>query len=148
MTVFIAFAGCKMKGVNKDFNDALLSATSKGELSEVKKYLPSRLHEGGDLEATDGYYRTPLNKAAAKGHVEIAEYLIERGANINTKDAYGMTPLMKAADNGDLNMVKLLIAKGADINVKSLENKTALKFAIDTKRDAVVEYLKTKGATE
>lgn len=148
MVFCVAFAGCKMKGVNKEFNDKLVAAASKGELSEVKQYLPNHFHEGGDIEATDDFGRTVLAKAVIKNHVDIVKFLIEKGAKVNAPDASGITPLMRAADNENIEIAGLLLAKGADINAVDSEGKTALKWAVYHNLDKMVAFLKTKGAKE
>jgi ankyrin repeat protein len=148
LSVSFTFAGCKMKGVNKGYNDALIMAASKGDLAEVKANLPSYFHEGGDINAGDDFGKTPVHRAAVKNNIEIITYLIERGADINKPDASGITPLMRAADNENIEVATLLLSKGADINAADSEGKTALKLAQYHNLAKMVEFLKSKGAKE
>ena len=62
---------------------------------------------------------TPLQDAAAKGQLSVAEYLLDHGADVNRTGSSGssvQTPLYRAANNGHKAMVELLISRGADIN--------------------------------
>jgi hypothetical protein len=72
---------------------------------------------------------TPLHVAAAYGHLDTAEFLINHGADINAKNEDGWTPLHVAVFNGHLALVKLLLEKGADPSVRDNEQKTALEVA-------------------
>ena len=146
LSVSFALAGCKMKGVNKEYNDALIMAASKGDLAEVKANLPSYFHEGGDINAGDDFGKTPVHRAAVKNNIEMIKYLIERGADINLPDAGGITPLMRAAENDNVDVAAILLEKGADINAADAEGKTALKYAEYYKLPKIAEFLKSKGA--
>ena len=141
-----ALAGCKMKPVNKAYNDALIMAASKGDLSEVKANLPSYFHEGGDINATDDFGKTPIHRAAVKNNFDVIKYLVERGADINLAAADGTTPLMRAAENENVEIAAYLIEKGANINAAAADGKTALGFAEYYKLPKMVEFLKSKGA--
>ncbi|HRJ77581.1 MAG TPA: ankyrin repeat domain-containing protein, partial [Planctomycetota bacterium] len=59
--------------------------------------------------------RTPLHLAAWRGHLTMAEMLIERGANINAVDIAFQTPLHLAAIEGHEALVRLLIDRRADV---------------------------------
>ena len=141
-----ALAGCKMKPVNKAYNDALIMAASKGDLSEVKANLPSYFHEGGNINATDDFGKTPIHRAAVKNNFEVIKYLVERGADINLPAADGTTPLMRAAENENVEIAAYLLEKGADLNAAAADGKTALGFAEYYKLPKMIEFLKSKGA--
>ena len=59
---------------------------------------------------------TPLHKAAEKGHVEIAKFLVSQGADVNVTDMNGMTPLCIATVCGHVEVAKFLVSQGADVN--------------------------------
>ena len=51
---------------------------------------------------------TPLHYAAANGHKEIAELLIEKGADVKAKDEGGKTPLDVAIQFKELEIADLI----------------------------------------
>ena len=53
-----------------------------------------------DLEARNQYGRTPLLKAAMKGHLPVVQYLCEQGADMEVGSNGNWTPLHGAALNG------------------------------------------------
>lgn len=54
----------------------------------------------------DEYGRTPLHWAALKGHVQVFNYLLERGSDPTVKDLGGQTLLHFAATSSSLGMVQ------------------------------------------
>jgi len=146
--VVLALFGCKKQGVDESLNDKLVKSAAMGRIDEVKQYLPSYFHKGGDVKYRNDYGRTALYMAVAKNHVEIVELLLENGSDANTVDDYGLSAIMRAADNGNMPIAKMLVAKGADVNLKTPEGKTALTFATDMKNDEMVKFLKDSGAKE
>ena len=68
----------------------ILAAAYNGNIEAVKQHLAA----GTDVNVKGGFADgTPLHYAAANGHKEIAELLIEKGADLNAKDEDGGTPL-------------------------------------------------------
>src|SRR5690606_25980415 len=61
------------------------------ELDEMKNRLAEELMPGN---------MTPLMAAAAGGHAEICQMLVDAGANLNRTDVNGNTALMLLAANG------------------------------------------------
>ncbi len=82
-----------------------------------------------DVNITDGYGRTPIHYASAKGFTKIAELLIKNGADVNVKDDRGITPLHLATKNGHLEVVQLLVRNGADVNAKDDYGRTPLHYS-------------------
>ena len=54
-----------------------------------------------DINAGDYDGRTALHLAAAEGHAEIVQYLIEQNAKLHEKDRWGNTPLHEATKSAD-----------------------------------------------
>ena len=81
----------------------------------------------------DKYGRTPLSRAAEKGHESIIELLLQKGAATDAIDKYGWTPLSWAAEKGHVSMVKLCIIKASMPG-----------FNIDDGNQAFSQALKTK----
>lgn len=53
-------------------------------------------------------------RAAANGHIEVIEFLLEKRANVNLRDSNNWTALMFACANGHFFIAKQLLAAGAD----------------------------------
>jgi ankyrin repeat protein len=72
---------------------------------------------------------TPLGLAAAYGHRNIAEFLLNRGANVDgaSADGFEQTPLNKAAQYGSADVAALLLDHGADINARDIAGATPLQ---------------------
>jgi hypothetical protein len=71
----------------------LLHACAKGNIDTVRDLVQ-------DEKVSPNFYnydkRTPLHLAAAEGHLEIAQILVEAGASLTTYDRWGCTPLFDA----------------------------------------------------
>ena len=86
-----------------------------------------------------------LDFACKEGHLQIFQYLIEKGA----KDIdYQQTPLHIACSEGNLPVVEYLIEKGVNIEAKDFQGKTPLHWASEFGHTAIVKfiYLISKGA--
>lgn len=67
-----------------------------------------------NCENDDGI--TPLQIAAAYGHVDIIEFLCKNGASVDKGSNLGWTPLMHASRNGHVSVVSILLAQKTDVN--------------------------------
>lgn len=70
-----------------------------------------------------------LQGALEKCHLNLVNYLIEKGADVNKKDNDGNTPLHCAAKKGNIEVVKYLIGKGARVDIKNGWGETSLHIA-------------------
>ena len=87
----------------------ILAAAYNGNIEAVKQHLAA----GTDVNVKGGFADgTPLHYAAANGHKEIAELLIEKGADLNAKDEDGGTPLDVAIQFKELETADLLRKHG------------------------------------
>ena len=89
----------------------------------------------------------PLYNAVEQNHIDIAEYLIEKGSDM---DEYGgreseenYTPIFEAIRNRNFDMVKLLIEKGA-----YLKHKTYTGIGLDLFIDAERSFLEDEEISE
>ena len=120
-------------------------ASENGDLKKLKKVLKSpklwfsnkkRLINSMDQ---DEYQSTPLHKATE--HLDIVEFLIQKGADVNAKDENGSTPLIYAAGDGQIKVVKYLIEHGAQMKYTDQHGNTPLHSAAEMNENLVLEYL-------
>ncbi|PDZ08795.1 hypothetical protein CON70_25760 [Bacillus pseudomycoides] len=90
---------------------------------------------------------TWLHVAAAHGHLEIAEYLINHNIEIDTSEP-DRNPLFAAIYGGHFEIVKLLVENNIDISIKysgdNMKDMDAYVFAIERGQAEIAEYLKRK----
>ena len=92
---------------------ALMTAARSGSLAAVKTLLSG----GARIDAKeDRRGQTALIWAAAEGHADVVQALIDAGADFKTRLASGFTPLMFAVREGRIDVVRVLLKAGADVN--------------------------------
>jgi len=84
------------------------SAASSGEISELAGIF--RIGESPDCCDYDN--RAPLHIAAAEGHKDCVNFLLEKRADVNIKDRWGGVPLDDACLSGHTEVCDMLIAAG------------------------------------
>lgn len=90
------------------------TAAREGNLKEVRR----QLAWGVNVNRNHFFTReTPLIEAAANGHVDVVNLLIENGADVNLKGEAWYGPLHSASANGHIEVVKILLENGADVNI-------------------------------
>ena len=70
------------------------------------------LASGVSLDSADYDHRAPLHLAAAEGHLEVVEYLINQGVDPNPRDRWGGTPLSDAIRHDRDQVCEFLRSKG------------------------------------
>lgn len=132
----------ELRGAASDVSKSTTAVTTvvDEEESEIRR-IQGMIQNSPDLiNATSGDpARTPLGRAAEKGQLRVAEYLLSNGADVNFT-SQGWTPLCFAAQNGHKKMVELLVARGANVEARAV-SKTALHIAVSRNFPAVVESL-------
>ena len=89
----------------------LLRAVDQGDSAAVSSLLSRELDPNIQFPIIGS---RPLILAAAKGHQEMVELLLDRGAQVNATDYTGWTPLHAAIYGGHAEVVQLLLDHGAD----------------------------------
>ena len=125
-----------------DVPTGLHAASQHNDIRAVKTMLAAR----ADVNARDGEGHTPLHKAAAAGHGEMAVLLIEHGADVNARAPRRLTALHLAALSGHKGVAALLIKKGAAVNATTKDGATPLQFANYMRHFHVAQLLVAKGA--
>ena len=98
---------------------------------------------GTRIDERNGADETPLMMAALKGHLALAQLLIERGADVNKP---GWAPLHYAATGGHVPLIKLLLEQHAYIDAESPNGSTPLMMAAQYGTPAAVKALLDAGA--
>ena len=80
------------------------------------------------VNATGGYYVTPLVAALAGGYFQTAKFLGDNDAHPNVKGYKGITPLHSAAYQREFEMVQVLLKYMADVNARDGYGETPLHF--------------------
>lgn len=98
-----------------------------------------------NLSDENGY--APLHHAAIKGHMSIAQLLLDKkGSQVNIESDTQLTPLWLAAKYGHEALVKLLLDKGAKTEAKDEKRSTPLLIAAMYGHENVMKLLINNGA--
>jgi len=106
-------AGADPKATRWNGETTLMIAAGAGSVEEVKLLLAAGVDVNG-VEPRRG--QNALMWAAAEGHPDVLDCLIQKGALVNAATQSGFTPLAFAAMKNDAASVRRLIQAGADPN--------------------------------
>jgi ankyrin repeat protein len=145
-------AGANPARTHPEGETPLMAAARAGSVPAVRLLLA----RGVDVNAAETFQKTTaLMWAAAEGHREVVDVLLEAGADPNRQahvtsltqrhnadhPTGGFTALMLAARNGHEEMVRQLVARGADVNLKNGDGASAAMIAIYNDRFDVAATL-------
>jgi predicted Fe-Mo cluster-binding NifX family protein len=96
--------------------------------------------------------KMPINKnndnlylmASFGGHVEVMEYLENKGVDTTIKNNHGNNAYLMASQGGQIKVMKYLEMKGFDINVENNYGSNAYSLAYKKGHSKVIEYLENK----
>jgi uncharacterized protein len=151
-------AGADPKRAHTEGETPLMAASRAGSVPAVKLLLD----RGADIDAVDSFQQeSALMWAAAEGHVDVVDALLNAGANPNLRahiktaiterknadyPTGGFTALMWAARNGYEDVVRRLAKGGADLNLKNGDNASAAMVAMYNDRFDLAKVIWDLGA--
>lgn len=122
--------------------DTLVEAVKRQDQATVRAMLRRKVDV--NAPALDG--ATPLQWAASRNDLAIADLLVKAGAKADVANDYGVTPLSLAALNGSAPMLDLLLTAGANPNLALPSGETPLMTAARTGNVPAVTALLNRGA--
>lgn len=135
---------------NFDGASALVEAAGIGDLAKVELLLKRGVRPEWTIGKTQ---RTPLHEAAAFGHAEVVQALIQTAKDldrlsriIGATDQRRRIPLHDAALGGYVSVAGILLDHGAVIDAAGMDGLQPLHLAVIKGDDKMVEYLLSRGA--
>ncbi|XP_058123599.1 uncharacterized protein LOC131294779 [Anopheles ziemanni] len=122
--------------LNKGVGESVMHKAARLGYTDVIVYCLERLDMDPDLKDNAGY--TPLHEACAKGHLDIANYLLQYGASHSEPAPSGMRPLHEAVENSFIEIVRLLLSFGADPMLTTYNGSTPEQLA---ESDSMIRFL-------
>ncbi|CAE7588566.1 unnamed protein product [Symbiodinium sp. CCMP2592] len=132
----------------RDLHDRRSKALVNQKLDSPERQLQVEqlLRQNADPNAPDRLGNTALLCAAAQGHPELIQPLLDAGAQLEVCNRIGATALLSAAEEGHLEVVEALVKAGAQLEVRNDRGGTALLIAAAAGHVKVVEALLEAGA--
>ena len=125
----LIFDGVDLKGCDRYGFTALHWAVQpKGDVNNAKILLDSQTN---DVNCSDNKGRTALHLACLKGHLDMVNFLIQRGADVDAVDGDGTTPILYAVIENYPDIVLMLVENGCNVNVSDEDGNIPLHWAVD-----------------
>ncbi len=146
------FDPVKIDSDDPNFDDAsaLVEAAGVGDLAKVELLLKRGVRPDWTIGETQ---RTPLHEAAAFGHAEVVQALIQAAIDgdrlnriIGATDQRRRIPLHDAALGGNVAVAGILLDHGAVIDAAGMDGIQPLHLAVIKGDDKMVEFLLAQGA--
>jgi len=135
---------------NFDGASALVEAAGVGDLAEVELLLKRGVRPDWTIGEVQ---RTPLHEAAAFGHAEVVQALIQAGKDgdllnriIGAIDQRRRTPLHDAALGGHVAVAGILLDHGAVIDATGMDGLQPFHLAVIKGDEKMVDFLLARGA--
>jgi hypothetical protein len=118
-------------------------AAMGGDVARVRELI----RQGANVNVQQKkFLGTPLQYAAAQGHGETVQALLDAGAAVDARDSHDRTPLMWAAQAGHADVAGRLIKADADVDAATKSGWTALHYAVSKNHVVVCRLLIKEGA--
>jgi hypothetical protein len=114
-----------------------------GHVDSCQRYISL----GESYDDRDSLYGiTPLGWAAAYGHTEVVDLLLDHGATVDCTSSNGTSALDLAVRRGNKRVVELLLSKGSSMKQPTVTTQQALSLAASLGRASIVDILISYGA--
>lgn len=120
---------------------ALMVACKQGQLALVQRMIKL----GANIEELTLTGGTPFMFAVLGDHVDVANWLYDKGADINAKGSNGWSAATIAGAKGQADMLRWLIEVGADIDSQDVYRFTPLMRAVDNQHISSAQVLLKEG---
>jgi len=127
----------------RDLYSELCDAAKSGDVGEIERLIAAGAKPNA-LEGADSI--TPLQLAAAYGHVAAIAALLKAGAHVDGARSDGITPLTYAAMYDRTDAIDALIAAGVDVRRTLTDGNTVLHWASQFGRLVAARALLEAGA--
>jgi ankyrin repeat protein len=124
--------GFDINSLDDEGSNVLLIAAQENQYDTVEWLT----NQGIALDLYDKDELSPINQAAANGHIDIIKFLLEEGVSPNAT-----FPLHTACTFNQEHVIKHLLSSGADINRLCTESKSPLTFAAANGHSNLVKFL-------
>ncbi|WP_158545450.1 ankyrin repeat domain-containing protein [Bremerella cremea] len=125
----------------------LYQAAEAGKLDLVQFFFENGLDK--NQRRADGLRENALSAAAARGHVDVVRFLLEKKA-LSELDTVDANPLLLAVAASSLECVRLLVEAGVDLHktyyLSVGYRRNALSYAVQLDDDEIAQYLRSQGA--
>jgi ankyrin repeat protein len=117
----------------------LTQAATRGEIAGVRAALAS----GAPIDAVDshGLRGTALEKAAANGHEDVVELLLDRGATIRFNEGTGINAAHSAAVGGHSEILRMLVERASPEDLDAALSSALIVAAYQGDTDMVTYLL-------
>lgn len=104
------------------------------------------MQEGVNKDVTDAYGNNAFLMSFNNDHIEISEFLLEKGFDPNVKNKESLTALHIAVNRKNFDQAEALIEKGANPIIQDKKGRTALHYAVNQSSSTIdasfdMEYL-------
>lgn len=131
------------KTYTNDGSSALHAAAENGEIEVVHHLVYSKQVGRSIIDLNNNAGYTALESALNKGHVSVAELLLEAGTTID-QDMF-----FRAVENGNLNIVKFLLEQNPEwIDMPNQDGWIPWAIAASRQHDEIGEFLEDQGANK
>jgi ankyrin repeat domain-containing protein 50 len=131
--------------INKMQQSPLHRAAESGRMDLLSFWIEE---EKEKINLEDQNQQTPLYLAVKQKHLDLVEYLLNKGADPNHLTKEQDSSLLLSLRQGDASIAKLLLTKGADAKIRDQYGRSTLFLAKKYQLDSLLPLLKQYEATD